>query len=111
MLIIKEFFILLITVAALVYLFLPSLLPDIVPLVGWIDEGVATTIVLSALKHWGFDLTGLFGDGKAKQMPASQNEDVIVTDTSGQQTRKIRIPREVLERALQDYQQEQYSRR
>lgn len=110
----KEFIILIIAAASVIYLFLPSLLPDVVPLIGWLDEGLATTIVLSALKHWGFDLTGLFGDNqKVEQIPAKQSEEYIVvnSETTGQKTRKVRIPREVLERALQDYQQEQYSGR
>lgn len=105
---VKEFIIIIIAVVSLVYLFLPSLLPDIVPLIGWLDEGLATTILLSALKHWGVDLTSLFSnDDKKKALPANQHDDLIVTDKSGQQTQKIRIPRAVLEQALRDYQRDQ----
>ncbi len=109
----KEMIILMIAAVSLIYLFLPSLLPDVVPLIGWLDEGLATTIVLSALKHWGLDLTGLFGDDKnVKQLPAKPDDDYIVVNNemTGQQTRKVKIPRELLEKALQDYQQQQYRR-
>lgn len=106
----KEFIIMIIAAVSVIYLLLPSLLPDIVPLIGWLDEGVATTIVLSALKHWGFDLTGLFGENKVRELPAGKDNEVVVYNNEpGQKTKKIRIPREVLERALQDYQREQYS--
>lgn len=105
--IIREFIILIIAAMALVYLFLPSLLPDVVPLVGWLDEGVATTIMLSALKHWGLDLTSLFGSSdKVKSLEVSKNQEMLVTGQNGQ-PQKVRIPREVLERALREYQQEQ----
>jgi|GEM_PF-1293531 len=110
--IVKELVILMITAAAVVYLFLPSLLPDLVPFVGWLDEGLATTILLSALKHWGFDLTGLFGkDTLADSSKAKLENAVIVDSESGGKTQKIRIPREVFERALREYQQQQYSQR
>lgn len=108
--IVRELIIVMIASISVVYLFLPSLLPDIVPLVGWIDEGLATTIMLSALKHWGLDLTGLFGSpDKPKETEIAKNQDVLLTDDNGQ-TQKIRIPREVLERAIQDYQREQAMR-
>ena len=108
--IIREFIILIIAVVSVVYLFLPSFLPDIVPLVGWLDEGVATTIMLNVLKHWGFDLTGLFGSSETEKAksPDMLNE-VLVTDDS-RQTQKVRIPREALERIIQDYQREQSMR-
>lgn len=102
----KEFIILVIAASAVIYLFLPSLLPDIVPLIGWLDEGLATTILLSALKHWGFDLTGLFGDSEVKELPTKDTDVVVDSHVPGQKTKKVRIPREVLERALQEYQQE-----
>ena len=104
--IIRELIILIIAALAVVYLFLPSLLPDVVPLVGWLDEGLATTILLSALKHWGLDLTSLFGSSdKMKSLDVPKNQEMLVTQNG--QTQKVRIPREVLERALREYQQEQ----
>lgn len=109
---IREFFIFVFAGLALVYLFLPSLLPDLIPFVGWLDEGVATTIILSAFKHWGLDLTSLFGDREKSKEPLAIGGDVIVDEQNGRVTRKVRIPREVLERALAEYQQEQqYSQR
>lgn len=102
----RELIILILAALAVVYLFLPSLLPDVVPLVGWLDEGLATTILLSALKHWGLDLTSLFGSSEnVKTVDATTNQDMLVTQNG--QTQKVRIPREVLERALREYQQEQ----
>ena len=102
----RELIILILAALAVVYLFLPSLLPDVVPLVGWLDEGLATTILLSALKHWGLDLTSLFGSPEnVKSVDATTNQDMLVTQNG--QTQKVRIPREVLERALRECQQEQ----
>ncbi|MEM9954784.1 MAG: hypothetical protein AAF846_24475 [Chloroflexota bacterium] len=103
----KELIIIVISAVALVYLFLPSVLPDFVPFIGWLDEGIATTILLSSLKHYGFDLTGLFGDNRVQAVPQNTHDKVMVTDNLVQSTQKIRIPRAVLEQALRDYQQQQ----
>lgn len=109
----RELIILVITFVAFLYLMSPSLLPDFVPLIGWLDEGIATTILLSAFKHWGIDLTGLFSDEDEEQpkqvQQASQSGDVVIEAHDAPQqarrrTRKIRIPRAVLEELLQkDY--------
>lgn len=106
----REFFIFILGALALIYLFLPSLLPDLVPLIGWLDEGVATTIVLGVLKHYGLDLTSLFADDK-KIANEQIDRDITVNLQEGapsnQQTQKIRIPRAVLEQALRDYEMQQ----
>ena len=93
---------------ALLYLFLPSLIPDFVPFVGWIDEGIATTILISAFQHWGIDVTGLFGTKEKQKNDEQLSDEVIITDRlSDGSEQKVRIPREVLERAMAAYQQEQ----
>lgn len=106
--VIRELFIFGLGAAAVIYLFLPSALPDLVPLIGWLDEGLATTILLSVLKHYGLDFTGLFGDSDAKGKDISA-ENTVTVDTSqaGQPTQKVRIPRAVLEQALRDYEYQQ----
>lgn len=48
----------------IVYLINPTLgvfelLPDNLPVVGNIDEGLATTILLAVLRHYGLDVTRL----------------------------------------------------
>ena len=58
---IKEMIILALGLIALIYLCLPSLVPDFIPFIGWMDEGVATVILLNTLKYYGLDLTDLYG--------------------------------------------------
>lgn len=106
----KEMVIIAITGVALVYLVVPSIVPDFIPLVGWLDEGIATTILLSALNHYGLDLTGLFGKDRVQlgerraQRQERPNSDLVTVDasTEGQPTRTLRIPRHVLEAALRE---------
>lgn len=58
-------------VVAIVYLINPTLgvlelLPDNLPIVGNIDEGLATTVLLAVLRHYGLDVTRLLSrDTKA----------------------------------------------
>jgi uncharacterized membrane protein YkvA (DUF1232 family) len=58
---IKEMIILGTAIMAFIYLMLPSVLPDFIPIVGWIDEGAATLVLLNTLKYYGLDLTDLYG--------------------------------------------------
>jgi hypothetical protein len=62
---IRETFAVFIGLGALVYLFAPSLVPDFLPFIGWIDEGMATTVLLSVLSYYGLDLTHLLGRSNA----------------------------------------------
>ncbi len=58
-------------VVTVIYLINPTLgvlelLPDNLPLVGNVDEGLATTILLAVLRHYGLDVTRLLSrDTKA----------------------------------------------
>lgn len=88
---------------AMLYLLMPSLIPDFIPLIGWIDEGVATTILLSALKYWGWDLTNLFNKGDDKAETKEETPTILLQNSE----HRIRIPREVVERALAEYEREQ----
>lgn len=70
----KEMFIILLGLAAFVYLIYPSLgvfelIPDALPLIGSIDEGTASLILISVLRYYGLDLTRLFGGRAAQQHP------------------------------------------
>lgn len=60
---IRETFTVFIGLGALVYLLSPSLLPDFLPFIGWIDEGMATTVLLSVFAYYGIDVTHLLGRG------------------------------------------------
>jgi len=62
----KEMLIVLLAVMALFYLMLPSVLPDFIPLIGWLDEGAATLTLLNTLKYYGLDLTNLYGSRSRK---------------------------------------------
>lgn len=62
----KEMFILAAGFIAVVYLLNPTLgllefIPDNLPLVGNLDEGAATALLLSVLAYYGIDLTRVFG--------------------------------------------------
>jgi hypothetical protein len=58
---IRETFTVFIGLGALLYLIFPSLVPDFLPFIGWIDEGMATTVLLSVFAYYGIDLTHLLG--------------------------------------------------
>lgn len=61
-------------VFSVVYLMAPSLIPDFIPIVGAIDEAVATTILISSLSYFGLDLGRLFG--RASKKPDDSAVDV-----------------------------------
>ena len=70
----KEMFVILIGLAAFVYLIYPSLgifelIPDALPLVGSIDEGTASLLLISVLRYYGLDLSRLFGGRAGQQHP------------------------------------------
>lgn len=56
----KEMIILGMAAGAALYLMFPSLLPDFLPLIGWIDEGAATVVLLNTFRYYGIDLTDLY---------------------------------------------------
>lgn len=64
----KEMLILLSAALALFYLLMPSLLPDIIPLFGWMDEGAATLTLVNALNYYGIDLTNIYGRRNARRV-------------------------------------------
>lgn len=76
---IKEMFILGAAGIALLYLINPTagvleLIPDVIPVIGNLDEVAATTILLGALRYYGFDPTRLFkrDDEKEKLPPGRE---------------------------------------
>ncbi|GAB4516372.1 MAG: hypothetical protein OHK0046_21650 [Anaerolineae bacterium] len=82
----KEIMILGLAFVALVYLMFPSLgifelAPDFLPLVGWIDEGVATAILLNTARYYGLDLTSLYGRSNQPKATRRRDEDepMIIT--------------------------------
>lgn len=83
---IKEMIILSIAFIALIYLMLPSFLPDFIPFVGWLDEGAATLILINTLKYYGLDLTDLYGKPSTtrriirRKRPAQPREDETESD-------------------------------
>jgi uncharacterized membrane protein YkvA (DUF1232 family) len=108
--VVREMLIVVLGAFALIYLLMPSLLPDFIPAIGWIDEGIATTILLSVIKHYGLDLTGLFGRDTVQIVTESKTESKEKTPDSKQpKTKTVRIPRAVLEQAMLDYQRQQQS--
>lgn len=66
---------------AVVYLVNPTagvfeLIPDNLPVVGNLDEAVATAILLAVLRHFGVDLTGgLLGSRTAEELPENLSSE------------------------------------
>ena len=70
----KEMFIILAGVLSFIYLINPTagffeLIPDVIPIIGNIDEGTASLILISVLRYYGLDLSRLFGGRAAQQHP------------------------------------------
>lgn len=70
----KEMFIIFLGLASFLYLVFPTLgvfelIPDALPLIGSIDEGTATVLLISVLRYYGLDVTRLFGGRAAGQHP------------------------------------------
>ena len=71
--VIKEMFILALAAIAVVYLINPGfgifeLLPDNIPFVGNLDEATAMLILLNTLRHYGLDLTRLYGRDERQEL-------------------------------------------
>jgi hypothetical protein len=69
----KEMFIIGLALLAGFYLINPTagifeLLPDNIPGVGNIDEATATLILLNTLRHYGLDLTKIFGRSREEEV-------------------------------------------
>jgi uncharacterized membrane protein YkvA (DUF1232 family) len=63
---IKKIFVALIGLASFIYLINPTfgifeIIPDNLPLVGNIDEGLATALLISSLAFFGIDVSSMFG--------------------------------------------------
>jgi uncharacterized membrane protein YkvA (DUF1232 family) len=43
------------------YLMFPSLIPDFLPFVGWVDEGFCTLILANTASYYGINLTNIYG--------------------------------------------------
>lgn len=80
----KEMSILLTAFIAVMYMILPSLIPDVIPFIGALDEGAATLIILSTLKYYGIDLTGIYGVRYTRQRRRKATFAPRVTRSSDQ---------------------------
>jgi uncharacterized membrane protein YkvA (DUF1232 family) len=61
----RDTLVMIIMAISVIYLIYPSwgvfeIIPDAIPIIGSIDEGVATTLLLSGLSYFGYNLTDLF---------------------------------------------------
>ncbi len=70
----KEMFIIFLALVSLLYLLNPTLgilefLPDNLPLVGNLDEGLAVVILLNTARYYGIDLTRLYARGDKQRLP------------------------------------------
>ena len=61
----KDFLVLLVIIICSLYLINPTmglfeLIPDNIPVIGNLDEGVATTLLLSGLSYFGYNFMDIF---------------------------------------------------
>lgn len=70
---VKETMIFGLFVVAVLYLGFPQLIPDFIPWIGQLDDGVAFTIILGALRHYGLDLTEIFGKREKQPVLPAEN--------------------------------------
>lgn len=57
----KSLFVLIAGFIAFLVLLLPSVLPDVFPLIGALDEATATAILIACARYFGFDISRFFG--------------------------------------------------
>ena len=74
----KEMFIIFLGVLAFLYLINPTagfleFIPDALPLIGNIDEGVMTAVLLGVLRYYGLDFTRFLGKHDTAQTIPGQN--------------------------------------
>lgn len=55
--------------------------PDVLPLVGNLDEATATLIILNALRYFGLDLSRLFGRSERETVQQSPRDRVYRPDS------------------------------
>lgn len=69
---IKNSTVILVGLLSLIYLINPTagiieIIPDNIPFVGNVDEGLATVLLISAIRYFGVDIAKVFGQPKPKQ--------------------------------------------
>lgn len=52
---------------SMLVLLFPSIIPDIIPIIGALDEAVATGLLISCLAYFGVDIGAVFGRSKKKR--------------------------------------------
>lgn len=57
----KSIFVFLVGVVAFLVLMAPSVINDIIPVVGGLDEAAATAVLLACARYFGFDWSRFFG--------------------------------------------------
>ncbi|MCP4521124.1 MAG: DUF1232 domain-containing protein [Cytophagales bacterium] len=62
--VIKDIIAVILGIIASIVIIAPSALPDVIPLVGAMDEVAAGYTLLACLKHFGIDLTGFISPTK-----------------------------------------------
>ncbi|NNC94119.1 MAG: DUF1232 domain-containing protein [Chitinophagales bacterium] len=74
----KKILVILTGVISFLYLINPTagvfeIIPDVIPVVGNLDEATATTLLLASLSYFGIDLTNIF---KKKNKETDKNKSV-----------------------------------
>ena len=65
-------------VGAVAYLAFPSLLPDVIPIVGALDEVAATTILMSCLAYLGLNIPEFLGRSKSTEVAKTNPNEKVV---------------------------------
>lgn len=88
--ILKEFVIIILGIIATIYLLNPSfgafeLIPDIVPVIGNLDEAGAVAIIINTLGYYGIDMTKLYGrrkpQKKVRRITKNADGEIIKEET------------------------------
>jgi len=63
---------------------MPSAVPDFIPVIGALDEAVATGLLISCLAYFGVDIGAVFGRGKFGKKKQETESEVIDAEVEEQ---------------------------
>lgn len=75
----KSFFVAILAIFSALYLLNPTagmfeLIPDIIPVIGNVDEVTMTAVLVACMRYFGFDISRLFGRRESTDMQYAVNK-------------------------------------